>query len=91
MKPSYQHRFLSVPTGTRLDLQWPRAQVSLRAQVQGLFGARKTAGTPAEVDADAFRAAFKTLADDPAASATAFGALGYTVTTAVHDSAGGRR
>lgn len=47
--------------------------------------------TPAEVDPEAFHAAYRILGDDPEASAAAFSALGYIVTTAVHDSSALRR
>ena len=79
MTPSTTHRLLSVPTDTRLYLNWPLPRVSLRRRVFSLLFGEENPSSPS-VDRAAFRAAFDLLHTDPEASAAAFRALGYNVT-----------
>ena len=89
MKPSLRHRFLSVPTGTRLELTWPQSARFPR-RIRSVFSRtpRPEPASPADVDPAAFRKAFEALHDSPETAAAAFRSLGYDVAVSVHDSAG---
>ncbi|MGK3708561.1 hypothetical protein [Arthrobacter sp. IK3] len=89
MRPSLRHRFLSVPTGVRVDLQWP-AGPGFRRRLHGIIGCSTSAraSSPDAVDPQAFARAFTILHEDPHRAAGLFHAMGYEVTVGVHDSAG---
>lgn len=80
MKPSTHHRFLSVPTNTRIDITWPTGRKTWRERIAGaIFGG--TGNDPSYVvDRSSFRAAVKAVGHDPAEAANGFAALGYQVT-----------
>lgn len=79
MTPSTIHRFLSVPTNTRLYLTWPAPKIAWKRRVyRALFGG--AAPEKPNVDPVLFHAAFGMLDSNPDLSAEGFRELGYTVT-----------
>ncbi|MCC3292528.1 hypothetical protein [Arthrobacter sp. zg-Y1110] len=89
MKPSLRHRFLSVPTGTRLELTWAQS-TGLPRRIRSIFAGIPKPGpaTPEDVDPAAFRKAFEALHEDPDIAAASFRSMGYDVAVSIHDTAG---
>lgn len=79
MTPSTSHRLLSVPSNTRLYLNWPIPKVPVGRRIyRALFGG--AVPVKPNVDPVSFHAAFRMLDTNPEISAEGFRALGYTVT-----------